>query len=173
MKLTTNLVWFRSQEWWSYTFICPYAFMVWCVIKKGGNFTLPLPMFVASTTLVFSLDNCLLYNIYLLTPLCPVCSPTGMSPVLLSLYPDHFFPHLTYSPAGNSMFLQNTCICLPSYKALHPRRLQFSYSPLSKPHISPRLKVFGNRFCRRICWPKREEVMEGYRKFHNGEFHNL
>jgi hypothetical protein len=33
--------------------------------------------------------------------------------------------------------------------------------------------VFGNRFLRRIFGPKRDEVIGGWRKLHNEEFHNL
>jgi hypothetical protein len=33
--------------------------------------------------------------------------------------------------------------------------------------------VFENRVLRRIFGPKRDEVMEEWRKLHNGELHNL
>jgi hypothetical protein len=36
-----------------------------------------------------------------------------------------------------------------------------------------RLRVFENRVLRRISGPKREEVMEDWRKLHNEELHNL
>jgi hypothetical protein len=36
-----------------------------------------------------------------------------------------------------------------------------------------RLRVFGNRFLRRIFAPMRDEMSEGWRKLHNEEFHNL
>jgi hypothetical protein len=36
-----------------------------------------------------------------------------------------------------------------------------------------RLRVFENRVLRRIFGPKRDEVMEEWRKLHNGELHNL
>jgi hypothetical protein len=36
-----------------------------------------------------------------------------------------------------------------------------------------RLRVFGNRVLRRIFGPKRDEVMVGWRKLHDGEVHNL
>jgi hypothetical protein len=36
-----------------------------------------------------------------------------------------------------------------------------------------KLKVFDNRVLRRIFGPKRVEVMEGWRKLHNEELHNL
>jgi hypothetical protein len=36
-----------------------------------------------------------------------------------------------------------------------------------------RLRVFENRVLRRIFGPKRDEVTGGWRKLHNGEFHNL
>jgi hypothetical protein len=36
-----------------------------------------------------------------------------------------------------------------------------------------RLRVFENRVLRRICGPKRDEVMGGWRKLHNEELHNL
>jgi hypothetical protein len=36
-----------------------------------------------------------------------------------------------------------------------------------------RLSMFENRVLRRICGPKRDEVMGEWRKFHNGELHNL
>jgi hypothetical protein len=36
-----------------------------------------------------------------------------------------------------------------------------------------RLRVFENRVLRRIFGPKRDEVMEGWRKLHNEELHNL
>jgi hypothetical protein len=33
--------------------------------------------------------------------------------------------------------------------------------------------MFDNRLLRKIFEPKREEVTEGWRKWHNEEFHNL
>jgi hypothetical protein len=36
-----------------------------------------------------------------------------------------------------------------------------------------RLRVFENRVLRKIYGPKRDEVIWGWRKLHNGEFHNL
>jgi hypothetical protein len=36
-----------------------------------------------------------------------------------------------------------------------------------------RLRVFENRVLRRIFGPKRDEVMEEWRKLHSGELHNL
>jgi hypothetical protein len=36
-----------------------------------------------------------------------------------------------------------------------------------------RLREFENRVLRRILGPKRDEVMEEWRKLHNGELHNL
>jgi hypothetical protein len=36
-----------------------------------------------------------------------------------------------------------------------------------------RLRVFENRVLRRICGPKREEVVGGWRRLHNEELHNL
>jgi hypothetical protein len=36
-----------------------------------------------------------------------------------------------------------------------------------------RLRVFVNRVLRRIFGPKRDEVIEGWRKLHNEELHNL
>jgi hypothetical protein len=36
-----------------------------------------------------------------------------------------------------------------------------------------RLKVFESRVLRRIFRPKRDEVIGGWRKLHNEEFHNL
>jgi hypothetical protein len=36
-----------------------------------------------------------------------------------------------------------------------------------------RLRVFENRVLRRIFGPKRDEVMEGWRKLHNEELRNL
>jgi hypothetical protein len=33
--------------------------------------------------------------------------------------------------------------------------------------------VFENRVLRRIVGPKRDEVMEDWRKLHSGELHNL
>jgi hypothetical protein len=36
-----------------------------------------------------------------------------------------------------------------------------------------RLRVFGNRVLRRICGPKREEVVRGWRVLHNEELHDL
>jgi hypothetical protein len=36
-----------------------------------------------------------------------------------------------------------------------------------------RLRVFENRVLRRIFGPKRDEVIEGWRKLHNEELHNL
>jgi hypothetical protein len=44
------------------------------------------------------------------------------------------------------------------------------------PHIlkeEHRLRVFEIRVLRGIFGPKREEVMEEWRKMHNGELHNL
>jgi hypothetical protein len=35
------------------------------------------------------------------------------------------------------------------------------------------LRVFENRVLRRICGPKRDEVMGDWRKLHNEELHNL
>jgi hypothetical protein len=35
------------------------------------------------------------------------------------------------------------------------------------------LKVFENRVLRRILGPKRDEVMEDWRKLHNGELRDL
>jgi hypothetical protein len=35
------------------------------------------------------------------------------------------------------------------------------------------LRVFENRVLRRIFEPKRDEIMGGWRKLNNGEFHNL
>jgi hypothetical protein len=35
------------------------------------------------------------------------------------------------------------------------------------------LRVFKNRTLRRIFGPKRDEVVEGWRKLHNKELHNL
>jgi hypothetical protein len=35
------------------------------------------------------------------------------------------------------------------------------------------VRAFGNRALRRISGPKRDEVMEGWRKLHNEELHNL
>jgi hypothetical protein len=35
------------------------------------------------------------------------------------------------------------------------------------------LRLFENRVLRRIFGPKREEVLEGWRKLHNEEFQNL
>jgi hypothetical protein len=35
------------------------------------------------------------------------------------------------------------------------------------------MTVFENRVLRRIFGPKRDEVMEGWRKLHNEELHNL
>ena len=36
-----------------------------------------------------------------------------------------------------------------------------------------RLRVFENRVLRRICWPKRDEVTEEWRKLHNEELNDL
>jgi hypothetical protein len=36
-----------------------------------------------------------------------------------------------------------------------------------------RLRAFENRVLRRIFAPKRDKVMEGWRKLHNEEIHNL
>jgi hypothetical protein len=36
-----------------------------------------------------------------------------------------------------------------------------------------RLRVFENRVLKRIFRPKRDEVIGGWRKLHNEEFHNL
>jgi hypothetical protein len=36
-----------------------------------------------------------------------------------------------------------------------------------------KLRVFENRVLRRIFGPKRDGVMGGWRKLHNGELHNL
>jgi hypothetical protein len=36
-----------------------------------------------------------------------------------------------------------------------------------------RLRVFENRVLRQIFGPKRDEVIGGWRKLHNEEFHNL
>jgi hypothetical protein len=36
-----------------------------------------------------------------------------------------------------------------------------------------RLRVFENRMLKRIFRPKKEEVIEGWRKLHNEELHNL
>jgi hypothetical protein len=36
-----------------------------------------------------------------------------------------------------------------------------------------RLRVFENRVLRRILGPKRDDVMEDWRKLHNEELHNL
>jgi hypothetical protein len=36
-----------------------------------------------------------------------------------------------------------------------------------------RLRVFENRVLRRICSPKRDEVMRDWRKLHNEELHTL
>jgi hypothetical protein len=36
-----------------------------------------------------------------------------------------------------------------------------------------RLRVFGNRVLRRIFGPKGEELIGGWRKFHNEKLHNL
>jgi hypothetical protein len=36
-----------------------------------------------------------------------------------------------------------------------------------------RLKVFEDRLLRRIFGPKRDEMVGGWRKFHNEELHNL
>jgi hypothetical protein len=36
-----------------------------------------------------------------------------------------------------------------------------------------RLRVFENRVLTRICVPKRDELIEGWRKLHNEELHNL
>jgi hypothetical protein len=36
-----------------------------------------------------------------------------------------------------------------------------------------RLRVFENRVLRRIFGPKRDEVVEGWKKLHNGELCNL
>jgi hypothetical protein len=36
-----------------------------------------------------------------------------------------------------------------------------------------RVKVYENRFVRRIFGPKREEVVGGWRRLHNEEIHNL
>jgi hypothetical protein len=36
-----------------------------------------------------------------------------------------------------------------------------------------RLRVFENMMLRRVFGPKRDEVMEEWRKLHNGELHNL
>jgi hypothetical protein len=36
-----------------------------------------------------------------------------------------------------------------------------------------KLRVFENRVLRRICGPKRDEVMGEWRKLHRGELHNL
>jgi hypothetical protein len=36
-----------------------------------------------------------------------------------------------------------------------------------------RLRVFENRVLRRIFGPKRDEVMEEWRRLHSGELHNL
>jgi hypothetical protein len=33
--------------------------------------------------------------------------------------------------------------------------------------------MFGNRVLRRIFWLKRDEMVEGWRKLHNEELHNL
>jgi hypothetical protein len=40
-------------------------------------------------------------------------------------------------------------------------------------HIKKILRVFENRMLRRIFGPKRDEVMEEWRKLQNGELHNL
>jgi hypothetical protein len=39
--------------------------------------------------------------------------------------------------------------------------------------VEHRLRVFENRVLRRIFGPKRDEVMGEWRRFHNGELHNL
>jgi hypothetical protein len=39
--------------------------------------------------------------------------------------------------------------------------------------VRHRLRVFENRVLRRICGPKRDEVIGGWRKLHNEELHNL
>jgi hypothetical protein len=36
-----------------------------------------------------------------------------------------------------------------------------------------RLRVYVNRVLRRICGPKREEVVGGWRRLHNEELHKL
>jgi hypothetical protein len=36
-----------------------------------------------------------------------------------------------------------------------------------------RLRVFENRVLRKIFGPKRDEVIEGWRKLHSEELHNL
>jgi hypothetical protein len=36
-----------------------------------------------------------------------------------------------------------------------------------------RLEVFGNRVLRRLFGSRRDEVMGGWRKLHNGELHDL
>jgi hypothetical protein len=36
-----------------------------------------------------------------------------------------------------------------------------------------RLRIFENRVVRKIFGPKRDEVIGGWRKLHNEEFHNL
>jgi hypothetical protein len=36
-----------------------------------------------------------------------------------------------------------------------------------------RLRVLGYRVLRRILGPKRDEIIGGWRKLHNEEFHNL
>jgi hypothetical protein len=43
------------------------------------------------------------------------------------------------------------------------------------PHIKGRnrLRVYENRVLRRIFGPKREEVVEGWRRLHNEELHNF
>jgi hypothetical protein len=36
-----------------------------------------------------------------------------------------------------------------------------------------RLRMFENRVLRRLFIPKRDEIMEGWRKLHNNKFRNL
>jgi hypothetical protein len=49
----------------------------------------------------------------------------------------------------------------------------FSVIPSKETKKKNTLRMFENRVLRRIFGPKRDEVIGGWRKLHNGELHNL
>jgi hypothetical protein len=63
---------------------------------------------------------------------------------------------------------------------LHPNSSKYIHSMVLKhldnylllPYVCS-LRVFENRVLRRIFWPKRDEVIGGWRKLHNEGLHNL